>query len=531
MTSNNSPFKVITLNVGGINENPFEYYDVFVKNASNATKTPIEKFSHQMKKEIAKFIRSDLNENTSLNYLNGVIPSFPIGTKNRTQMNSVQPILTNIWFGAKELDRIFATSGFGPGKDKLNQYRFNIIYNPDGVFRNLGIDNFGDFMNAWLGYFTPSDFPTNQPKNLETIVAYLLSKDKEGKNKKFIIPQNLEGLIFFDFLLFNAFKNSGLSREHFDEIKDRSQFLNNLAKVSFVNAILQSGIYQIIFLQEVDLQMNFELNSNNGLRYTQFGNQGSVIFVKNDDNMPRFVKTSVNTSKNMGKICNNIVKESKEIISIFSEEANFLLVSAHLASKQKEALPQLNKLITKINNFISTTGASFIMGIDSNIDAYDEEDPKPMNTLLPEGIHSSSDSKPTSRKTRTWLQTQMDKADVAKNKCIDYIITNHNIGRTKVISKSTTVNGKITIANGNNANNSSVLTPNRNWPFDHFAVSAEIIFNNLNNPQEKIEAASVSNVEKAGGAKKRKYKSKAKKNKKSTKSKTKKSTKSKKSKK
>ena len=29
-------------------------------------------------------------------------------------MNAVNPVLTNIWFGAKELDRIFATSGFGP---------------------------------------------------------------------------------------------------------------------------------------------------------------------------------------------------------------------------------------------------------------------------------------------------------------------------------------------------------------------------------------------------------------------------------
>ncbi len=503
MSSNgsNSDFRVLTLNVGGINENAFEYYDVFVKNRRNNEKTHIEKFSNQMKKEIAKYLKPDLNQNASLTYLQNIIPRLPISTKKRNQMNLVEPILTNIWFGAKELDKIFATSGFGPGKDKLNKFRFHIVYNPNKVFAKLEINDEGAFINEWLNNFTPSDFPSGQEKTPENIVNYLIEKDKaiKSENLKILNVDNLMGLILFDFLLFKAFKESGLSQEDFMKIKNRGNSMNNTAKVAVTNSIIQSGVYQIIFLQEVDSSMNFNLESSNGLSYRKYGESGSVILVKNDDDMPKFTKVNTNVQINMGKNNNgkNIVKESKEILTLYSPEANFLLVSAHLASKQKEAIPQFQKLIARINRFITSNGASFIMGIDSNIDALDEEGPVPIQSFLPPGINATSPSNSTSRKTRTWLQTQMDKADKAKNKCIDYIITNHNIGTTKIIMNKTNMNAN---------NNGIVLTPNMNWPFDHFAVSSQIVFNYPENVRvdEPLQVETAGVVESAGGAKKRK---------------------------
>ena len=53
---------VLTLNVGGINENPFEFYDVYHKNGQNLTN--LEKFSKSMKDEVKEFAKLTSLNNT-----------------------------------------------------------------------------------------------------------------------------------------------------------------------------------------------------------------------------------------------------------------------------------------------------------------------------------------------------------------------------------------------------------------------------------------------------------------------------------
>ncbi len=493
---------VLTLNVGGINENPYEYYDVYHKNGQNLTN--LERFSKSMKEELKEFAELSGLNNTS--FLNLIRKTFPIGTKNRTQMNAVNPILTNIWFGAKELDRIFATSGFAPdSRGKLNAMRFNIIYNPGPVFEfissNSNKSNPELFMDAWLNFIRSGG--VGEATTIEALTEYLKNKDNNvkkeadrGKNKKFLIPENVRGLILFDYLLMKAFIRSGLTPQEFIEIGSRGQFLDNAAKIVFINQILESEEYNIIFLQEVDAGMMFSqkntLNSiNNSKKYRQYGSQGSVILVHKE--LPSF-RIIENTNMNIRRNNNGNITNSSEILSIYSEEANCCLVSAHLESKEEKAIPQFQRMIKKLNKFINS--CTFIMGIDSNIST-----PLYQHIGLQNKLKMSPGDLITSRKIRTWLQTQMDKADKESVKTIDYIITNQNINNTKVLSKLAV----------NNRNSSGILTPNQEWPFDHFGVASVIDMISYSQPNNQLEEVGVEENDSFEGGKKKKRTSKKKK--------------------
>lgn len=519
---------VLTLNVGGINENPFEFYDVYHKNGQNLTN--LERFSKSMKDEVKEFAK--LNHLNNTGFITFLRKTFPIGTKNRNQMKAHSPILTDVWFGAKELDRIFGTSGFGPTGGKLNDLRFNIIYHPGQVFEfiqsNSNKSTHNAFRDAWLG-FLQSGYTENTPNgnvvhpgvpgvtSIDELVGYLNSKDKGGKNAKFLIKENVEGLILFDYLLMKAFIRSGLTEQEFFDIGQRGQFLDNAAKVVFINQILESEQYDVVFLQEVDAGMMFShrntVNSINDSKiYRQYGSQGSVILVHKKQ-PPFEILESTNINRNIRRNNAGNITVPSELITIYSEEANCCLVSAHLESKEEKAIPQFQRLIKKLNKFIHS--CIFIMGIDTNITV-------PLSPFI--GLSSKIKTSPgeliTSRKTRTWLQTQMDKADKEAVKSIDYIITNQMIDSSKIISKSP-------MAQNNGRNSSGILTPNKDWPFDHFGVASVINMVSYSQPNNlelygtvngtvngAVNGALVNSAE--GGKKKRKVTKKVSKKKKTT---------------
>ena len=354
------------------------------------------------------------------------------------------------------------------------------------------------------------------------MTEYLKNKDNNvkkledrGKNKKFLIPENVRGLILFDYLLMKAFIRSGLTQQEFIEIGSRGQFLDNSAKTTIINQILESEEYNIIFLQEVDAGMMFShkntLNSiNNSKLYRQYGSQGSVILVHKE--LPSF-QIIENTNMNIRKNNTGNIIEESEVLTIYSEEANCCLVSAHLASKEEKAIPQFQRMIKKLNKFIHS--CTFIMGIDTNITT-----PIYQHVGLLQNLKTTSDELITSRKIRTWLQTQMDKADKEAVKSIDYIITNQEIDSSNIMSKSP-------IAQNNGRNSSGILTPNRDWPFDHFGVASVINMvsysqpNNLElygNVNGTVNGALVNGAVNyaEGGKKKRKVSKKVSKKKKTT---------------
>ena len=448
-------YKVLTLNVGGINKSPFEFFDNISSTASS--KTPLELLSDKMKENISNYLQEQGENGTTLNTKitqiginKNASKKTVIDYKNSTRINGISPTLSKVWFLAKELDRIFA---------KVSSRRYSIFYREFTEAEISALVDYEIFKKRWLNYFnnqTNNVNRNNQNCTIEYVRSSLTTMSKNGTNRlipatddKFINHENaLEGLITFDYLAYKSLIDSNIGHASYVSIKSRDLGVDAKKRV-LTQLLSQDEKYDIIFLQEMSPEFVIPFTG-----YTSYSdnNTNSMILVKDEivsgqsvnvihpvDGSP--FSSVLGVEKN--KITRaNITKPASEIYAI--DIGSMILISAHLNSSSGISSGELIRL----NEALTTCDKPFIVGIDAN------------NKDVGSIIFNKTCVNITSNKVRTWLQTQMNKAGRGEPKQIDYIFT------TQPITKTDIVNG---------GKPATALAPNEDWPFDHFGVTTTVI--------------------------------------------------------
>jgi hypothetical protein len=518
----NHELKVLTLNIGGINSSSFEYYDNISSN--NAGKSPLEKYSDQMKKEIIQYLVENSEKETTkipagatniqkkeiFMGLRAQIDDI-IGNKDPAEVKRISPTLAQIWLLAKQLDSKM--------KDFNKVRRFSPLYKVFNINEDLMDED--TFRRRWIKYWIhqSNGLNRNSINNVLSNIGGLKRASANVRNSTvntvkgtLFTPEDFESLIKFDYLTYRALKNSGITQEEYENIHRVD--LSSNKKAEFIYSILmknnfningnennQHNLYDIIFLQESVSEIfdgvNKKLSEQNSIeKYIIMGTpsrNGPVTIVKESlghfEIMGDFMDMMANL-KHEKKVVNNKTGVEKTVVTTLkidetviyiNQENRIILVNSHFDSDKKKSAIQsglFNKLLEEISS--RTPGYTIIGGIDANMKGY---------TSHP-GIHVTPalEEYPfTTNKIRTWVQTQMNKAGKHDPKWIDYIFTNGNIEFYSIF---------------NNDISKTRLTPCGEWPFDHFGVQAII-----NIPTGNHVETSVKQVEMAGehsGGKKKK---------------------------
>lgn len=469
-------YKVLTLNVGGINKSPFEFFDNISPNA--ASKTPLEKLSDKMKENISDYLQVRESEGTLNNKVTNIgitqiqngkikkgeefITIYPnklangktvINKKNTNKINIISRTLRKIWFQAKELDRIFS---------KFSDKRYSIFYREFSKAEIATEITYEVFKKRWLNYFHNKNGNVNRNNLSSTIesVRNILKTTMSKNGIRRLIPptddkfidheDSLEGLITFDYLAYKSLVNSGIGHDAYVNIKNRNLGIDAKKCVlrNIITPLHECIPFDIIFLQEMSPEFIIDFTG-----YTSYSdnNTNSMILVKNEIVLGKSVSIIHPVEESpfsnvLERITNtngkNLTKPQSEIYAI--DIGSIILVSVHLNSSKNYSPLELNRL----NNALSTLRKSFIVGIDAN------------NTNIT-GITCNKTNVIgyTSNKVRTWLQTQMNKAGRGTPKQIDYIFTNQTLGETSIVNGGKPV---------------TALAPNETWPFDHFGVTTTV---------------------------------------------------------
>ncbi len=529
----NGDLKVLTLNIGGINSSSFEYYDNISRN--NANKTPLEKYSDQMKKEIIQYlvekgeIPGDANNTEKeaiFMRLRAQIDEI-IGNKDPLQIKSISPILAQIWLLAKQLD------------SKMTDFNRKQRFSPLYLIFNLNEDlmNEETFRRKWITYWSTKGVQPigNNRNNINIVMSNIGSLSKANLRNSTVntvkgtlfTPEDFESLIKFDYLTYRALKNSRITQEEYENIHRVD--LSSNKKADFLYSILlkpnfniggnvnnQNNLYDIIFLQEsvpsiingvkeklsiqnsVDKYNIMEIPSKKGSK------SSPVTIVKESlgdfevlvdamDIMSQLRNVKKETNKKTGETINVVTTLKIDETVIYKNEQNkLILINSHFDSDKKKSAIQsvlFNQLIQEIISRFP--GYTIIGGIDANMKNYSSPG---MN------ITSALEENPfTTNKVRTWVQTQMNKAGKHEPKWIDYIFTNENIEFYSIY---------------NNDIPETRLTPCAEWPFDHFGVQA-IISKNIRNENNSLNIRGYEESSSAGrgysGGKKKKSIKKSKK--------------------
>ena len=155
---------------------------------------------------------------------------------------------------------------------------------------------------------------------------------------------------------------------------------------------------------------------------------------------------------------------------------NFLFISLHLSRPKKGEWPIVVKFMTHLLELKAKYPSLHIIGGgDFNRVIYDIPEGSHRDLIhdffsrfhfYPERLGKNSEYKDTTRKKRTWLQSQRNKADVEDKMCRDFLFSDLPMKEVRI----ELLGGKLDTATENN-----LLT--NEHPFDHYIVSGSLSFN------------------------------------------------------
>ncbi len=439
-----------TLNFGGINASPFEFYSNSTANKSS----PIELFSAKMKENIISYTmatNSTLHNTlkgskSNVNYFDKNNKTNPSNVKkslksrfanqlkaNITSMKAISPALTQVWYLAKELDGKMGTN---------NAKRYSVCYDNKLVDLstinrsvNNGVMSFNTFRNNWINKFLDTSNANNNNYG-HKIESMNIQGVPNGADK----VKAVMGLITYDYLVYKSLIESNISQSDYLQIVSGGITVD--MKNSYINDnILASNNYDVLCLQEVVDGFNLTATGYTMLPISGEVN-GSIIIVK----------SSLSDGFTQIDTFNSVRGAGKEDEIRAYQKNNLILVSGHLNSSSKVSDIELGRLKSVIDTLVLENN-QVIVGIDAN----NEETPSKMSGLNITNITASNGKVlPTSFKMRTWIQTQFNKADVLAKKTIDHIISNNPLSNSEIVKSNT------------------LATPNANWPFDHYLVKSTV---------------------------------------------------------
>ena len=213
---------------------------------------------------------------------------------------------------------------------------------------------------------------------------------------------------------------------------------------------------EYILKQELDILFLQEAGSD---KYTDIIPNEKYSFVQNADSIIIFKKETY-FSEDADEIpFHNAYKEKLNLNkdSCYLKTKNLLIMSVHLSSKKHhvDQATQMFETLTEISE--KYKDLVIIVGTDANHKLSSNQ----LFKVYPD------DNIPTTRKKRTHLQCQFEKANKLVEESKDFIVTNIEISSSRVE----------TIRMWESSNE---LLPNDSHPFDHFLVTANLEFDKPN---------------------------------------------------
>lgn len=423
-------------NGAGIQASKFEFLD--------GENTPLARLSHLTKDIFASHF--DMNVDDYTTFITSFEKSHAFKNKNVDEMNHINPELTYIWFHAKKLDALFSANG-------LNQHRFAMQY--DTSTHNI-CDN--EFRNEWIYKWNKAVISLKH-----TFIGPFVIR--EGTESATL--EDFEGLIKFDMIcnraLRTAIANDVITLDEYHSICESDISIQAVA--NHLNLLLESNPMDVLVVTEYSPQLDSFIVFDESIwnRFTP-----SVDF-KND------ITTVIFTHKTLGEFheMNEISVRPNHETTIITN-GTFAIIGAHLTSStcirkldvdpdtpialRVERVYETNETqMVQIKNMMDTIGIPSICALGANQDL----------TKITYGLNiSTCNVKYTKYAGRTNLQTQLNKGLIPpKYELKDFIL--HSNGWNVIDNHLE--NGGI----------GEILLPCREWPMDHFGVSAQ--FNLLNN--------------------------------------------------
>jgi len=493
--SNNDILKVMSWNIAGINNNPWEYYvclddkkyndlmfyiESFLTNNGNEIKvrSVLDSIDSDFFKKLQTLLGDKCNDFDSLindnvsQYLDLSIPDF----------------LSNKFIGENRLiswpDRLLNT---------IDNDNGTYLYRPTVInYYQKTFESVSKWFSLWITFMDEIGINILS-KNVDNKYA----KKYDGDNINFLLLNIIFLAIFDAILIFILFDIQSKHNIDWQKIKSNLYQILNKNKINRTVQIMnvQYADYDILFLQEVRNNLLDDVKQNNELK--SFADKYHIIYPKK---LSKNNQTSIICLKKSRFDATKVLDVSNEYYTEINSKligdgdllviniSDFILISFH-GDSGGMASSDVIKGIAKMQQMEKYKTQKFVIGIDANTHCDNVADGKKkysvnaFNALLNEldfndCFDGNLPTKHTVNSARTYLQPQLNKAvkkeDIIKENVDfrapkDYIVFGKN--QFDVKKEFTIIDNK---GNGKYDGNFEYVFPSSQFPSDHAIISAHL---------------------------------------------------------
>lgn len=384
---------------------------------------------------------------------------FHDGSEETLALHNTFTQLVNDYYNHNQTDIDMFYKGVNVLEKEYNEERYSPLYrdiNPNLSF-TLFEKYFYGLWNATVTEVVKNAMIKgyNKQYDLKHVVSEYNSLSQTNEQFKSFVEQVLRFLCRFDYLMLQAIKKVLGSITALKQY--RTQRIQSIAqKVALIKKFLVTNQFDILFLQEM-FPANWKMKG-----YTLYQKQTDTeitgILVKN-----KWVTSTTAVFSSTMSIPDPLSTTINDRFVGVELKHGILALCLHSSSKNKEEAngkpvnyqDQETMLLDYLQSIPMNT--PYIVGIDAN------------HHFVYGQIYPASETIATTYKARTAMQSQQRKIRQHKNDKPDKGTKDH------ILTNGQLQNGKILQVQNDKTQELEIL-PNHNHPFDHYAVSAEVIY-------------------------------------------------------